>query len=171
MAEIGSRRRCRVRAALGTVLSPPPATAVLTGGIIAMSLVSLDVLGAVAVRGVEEINVLVVVAGQELWWGTEGTALVVGDTEVAVTPPVPPARAVTPVSLTRAIVAVNQAGDVGLGLAVHLGGHRAQLPPIPVAPQKPGGHCVPQTAALTRWCGQNFLSTPLFSFSSIFRWS
>lgn len=40
---------------------------VLTSGIIAMSLVSLDVLCSIAVRGVEEINVFIVVAGQQLW--------------------------------------------------------------------------------------------------------
>lgn len=40
---------------------------VLTSGIIAMSLVSLDVLCSIAVRGIEEINVFIVVAGQQLW--------------------------------------------------------------------------------------------------------
>lgn len=43
----------------------------LTRGVIAVSLVPLDVLGPVAVGGVEEVNVLIVVAGQELWGGRE----------------------------------------------------------------------------------------------------
>lgn len=53
----------------------PPAQAVLTGGIIAMSLVSLDVLRSVGVRGVEQINVFIVVAGQQLWRRTGGTGV------------------------------------------------------------------------------------------------
>lgn len=38
----------------------------LTCGIIPVALVSLHILGPVAVRGVEEVNVFVIVAGQEL---------------------------------------------------------------------------------------------------------
>lgn len=46
-----------------------PGPAALTRGVVAVPLVSLDVLGPVAVRGVEEIDVLVVVAGQQLCGG------------------------------------------------------------------------------------------------------
>lgn len=63
----GAGRSPRAPALLPAGATPGPAA--LTRGVVAVSLVSLDVLGPVAVRGVEEIDVLVVVAGQQLCGG------------------------------------------------------------------------------------------------------
>lgn len=51
-------------------------------------------------------------------------------------------------------------------------GARIKPNPEPSARAPEGSPDVtPPQQLLTKWCGQNFLRTPLFSFSSILRWS